>query len=292
MLFEGQTAADAATNPWSTWEPVLPSYFRTIGVPIVRGRAFTADDRKDGAPVAIISESVAQRYWPGQDPLGKRLRFVETSDWPWVTVVGVAADTRYRELTKRWMTVYFPAPQFFFFQASTLAVRVTSNAVVPAITQRIRAIEPAAGIDRVTPMTTLLSRELARPLTAFSVASGFAVLAVMLAAIGVYGAISDNVRQRRRELAVRSAIGAHPADLFRDVFKHSAFAAAVGLTIGLIAAAAGMRLLQSMLYEVQPLDPMVFAAATGALLCIVLFATFFPARLAARTDPVAALGAD
>jgi putative ABC transport system permease protein len=268
---------------------VLPSYFRTIGVPIVRGRAFSPADRSDGAPVAIVSESVAQRYWPGQDPLGKRLRFVATGDWPWVTVVGIAADTRYRELTKRWMTAYFPAPQFFYFQASSLAVRVTSDAVVPAITQRIRAIEPGVAIDRVTPMTTLLSRELARPLTAFTVGGGFAVLAIMLAAIGVYGTISDSVRQRRRELAVRSAIGASPADMFRDVFMRSVVAAAVGLAIGVMAAAAGMRVLQSMLYEVRPLDPMVFAAATAALLCIVLFATFFPARLAARTDPVAAL---
>jgi ABC-type lipoprotein release transport system permease subunit len=242
--------------------------------------------------VAIVSESVAERYWPGQDPIGKRLRFVDNGDWPWVTVVGVAADTRYRELTKRWMTVYFPATQFFFFQPSTLAVRVTSDAVVPAIVQRIRAQEPAAAIDRVTPMTTLLSRELARPLTAFTIAGAFALMAVVLAAIGVYGTISDSVRQRRRELAVRSAIGASPADMFRDVFIRSAITAAVGLTAGVIAAAVGMHVLQSMLYEVQPLDSMVFTAATAALLCVVLFATFFPARLAARTDPVAALRTD
>jgi MacB-like periplasmic core domain len=135
MAFEGQTPGEARTNPWSTWEPVFSSYFRTLGIPIVRGRDFTDADRSDGAPVAIVSESIAQRYWPGQDPLGKRLQFVPTSEWPWVTVVGVAADTRYRELTKSWMTVYFPAGQFFYFQATSLVVRGASalDALVPAI---------------------------------------------------------------------------------------------------------------------------------------------------------------
>ena len=160
MLFEGQTAEEARTNPWSTWEPVLPSYFRTIGIPIARGREFTDADRRDGAPVAIVSEAVARRYWPGQDPVGKRLQFAAGREWPLVTVVGVAADTRYRELTKPWMTVYFPAEQFFFFQAASLMVRTTSSpaALAPAILQRVRAIEPAATINSAASMDTLLAR--------------------------------------------------------------------------------------------------------------------------------------
>ena len=139
MLFEGQTPAEAKTNPWSTWEPVRPSYFGTLGIPIVRGRGFTAADRRDGAPVAIVSEAVARRYWPGQDPIGKRLQFVPTPEWPWVTVVGVVPDTRYRELTRSWMTVYFPADQFFYFQAASLVVRTASTPerLVPAIRELV-----------------------------------------------------------------------------------------------------------------------------------------------------------
>src|SRR4030095_1204786 len=158
MLFEGQSPDEAKTNPFSTWEPVLPSYFRTLGVPIVSGRAFTDADRRDGAPVAIVSESVARRFWPGQDALGKRLKFVETSEWPWVTIVGVAADTRYRELTKSWMTVYFPADQVFFFQAAAVCVPGVARApaLAASIQQQLRTIEPAATVDAATPMPALL----------------------------------------------------------------------------------------------------------------------------------------
>src|SRR4029079_16590756 len=164
MFFEGQTPEDAKTNPYSTWEPVLPSYFRTLGIPILRGRAFTDADLGNGAPVAVVSGSVAQRYWPGQDPIGKRLQFVystKAGEWPWVTVVGVAADTRYRELTKSWMTVYFPADQFFFFQAASLVVRAssTAEALAPALLQAVRTVEPGATVASIAPMNTLLERE-------------------------------------------------------------------------------------------------------------------------------------
>ena len=181
MLFEGQTAASAATNPWSTWEPILPWYFRTLGIPMVRGRVFTDDDRRESAPVAIVSESTARRYWPGQDPVGKRLRFVADGTWPWVTVVGVARDTRYRELTRSWLTVYFPARQFFFFQAGSLVVRSAADpqALALVILQRMQAVEPAVSLSSATSIDALLGRELARPLTAMSVASLFAALAIV-----------------------------------------------------------------------------------------------------------------
>jgi putative ABC transport system permease protein len=291
MLFEGQTPEEARTNPWSTWEPVLPSYFRTLGIPIVRGRDFANGDRLDGAPVAIVSESVAHRYWPGQDPLGKRLQFVPTPEWPWVTVVGVVADTRYRELTKPWMTVYFPADQFFFFQAASLVIRATSapDALVSAILERVRALEPGATVESATPMNTLLTRELARPLTALTVTAVFALMAIALAAVGVYGVVSYDVRQRRRELAVRSTVGATPADIFRGVVRRSLVVGAAGAAAGLVVAMSVTHTLRSLLFEVQPLDPAVFLTGAGMLLGVVLIAACFPARRAARIDPATAL---
>ena len=294
MAFEGQSAREAATNPWSTWEPVLPSYFRTMGIPIVAGRGFETSDRRDGAPVAIVNEGVAQRYWPGQNPLGKRLKFVDAPDWPWVTVVGVVADTRYRELTKPWMTVYFPADQFFFFQAASLVVRTTAapDALAPAILDRVRAIEPAAAIESVASMDTLLDRELARPRAAVTVTGLFALMAMALAAIGIYGVLSYEVRQRRQELAVRAAVGARPADIFRAVLRRSLLVGAVGATIGVIAATAATRTLRSLLFEVQPLDPLVFATAAAGLVALVVMAAYFPARRAADSSPLAALRAE
>ena len=113
MTFEGQQPDAARQNPYGTWEPVLSSSFDTMRIRITRGRAFTDADDATRAPIAIVSESVAQRYWPGQDPIGKRVQF--TTGSPWATVVGIAADTRYRQLTRDWLTTYFPARQFSFF---------------------------------------------------------------------------------------------------------------------------------------------------------------------------------
>jgi putative ABC transport system permease protein len=291
MLFEGQTAAEAKTNPWSTWEPVRPSYFRTLGIPIVRGRGFTAADRRDGAPVAIVSEAVARRYWPGQDPIGKRLQFVPTPEWPWVTVVGVVPDTRYRELTRSWMTVYLAADQFFYFQAATVVVRTASASgrLVPAIREVIGSLEPGATIESAETMDALLARELSRPLTAVAVTSLFALVSIVLAAVGVYGVMSYEVRQRRRELAVRSAIGATPADIFWSVVRRTFLVGATGAVAGLITAGAATQSLRSLLFEVQPIDPVAFLAGAVVLMAAVLLAACFPARRAASTDPAAGL---
>ena len=296
MFFEGQTPQEAQTNPFSTWEPVLSSYFRTFGIPILRGRAFTDTDRRDGAPVAVVSESVAQRYWPGQDPIGRRLQFVQSTsnEWPWVTVVGVAADTRYRELAKSWMTVYFPADQFFFFQAASLVVRgsSTAEALAPAVRDAVRAIEPGATIASIAQMDTLLQRELARPLTAMTVSGVFALIAIALAAVGVYGVMSYEVRQRRREIAVRAAIGASSAAIFQTVLRRSLFVGLTGAAIGLVLAGAVTRALVSLLYEIQPIDPVVFLAGAGVLLAVVVSAASLPARRAAAVDPIDALRAE
>jgi putative ABC transport system permease protein len=297
MIFEGQTEADARTNPWSTWEPVLPSYFQTFGISILRGRALTDDDRRNTQPVAVVSESVAQRYWPGQDPIGKRLQLVESTperEWPRVTVVGVAADTRYRELTKTWMTVYFSADQFFFFQPTFVAVRATSSAeaLAPVLRQAVQAVEPGATLDSMTPMDTLLARELARPFTALTVSAVFALIAIVLAAVGVYGVMSYEVRQRRREIAVRSAIGATADDIFGAVVRRSLLVAVAGTAIGLALAGSVTRTMRSLFFGVQPLDPGVFLSGAAVLIVVVLIAAYFPARRAARIDPVEALRVD
>ena len=291
MRFEGQTVDAAKTNPWATWEPVLPSYFRTLGIRLVSGRSFTDGDTREHAPVAIVSESVAKRYWPGRSAIGQRLQFVATAEWPWVTVVGVAADTRYRDLTNPWMTVYFPANQFFFFQAASLLVRtpLAPEAIVPAVLERIQAIEPGATIQAAASMDTLLTRELARPLTAMMVSSAFALLAVLLAVVGVYGVLTYEVRQRRREIAVRLTVGAAPADICRSILRRSATVGAAGVTIGVAIAMVTTRALQPLLYGVPPLDPVAFVTGGIALMSIALLVSYLPARAAAAVDPAVAL---
>ena len=292
MIFEGQTREEARRNPWATWEPVLPTYFQTLGIPIVSGRGFSDTDGPDGAKVVIISDAVAQRYFPGQNPIGKRVRFIQEMDW--TTVVGVAADTRYRELTRSWMTVYFPAAQFFFFTASSLVVRTTASpdSLIPAIQQTIRTQEPQLAIESVASMDELAGRELSRPRIALTVASLYAFLAVMLAGIGVYGVLSYEVSQRRQELAVRSALGASPSLVFGTVVRRSLAMGAMGAAIGLALAAAATRSLRAVLYEVSPGDPVAFVVGALALVTIVVGASYVPARRAAGTDPARVLRAD
>jgi putative ABC transport system permease protein len=289
MVFEGQTPEEASRNPWATWEPVTPSFFETLAIPLASGRRFTGADSASAAPVAIVSEAVGRRYWPGQDPIGRRLRVAE--EFPWVTVVGVVHDIRYRELTRDWMTVYFPAEQFFFFAPGSLVVRsaLPANAIVPALREAIRAEEPFAAIESIASMDSLLAREISRPRAAMMAAGLFALLAVLLGAVGVYAVLGAEVRQRRRELAIRSAIGATPARLLRDTLSRSLIASGAGIGIGLAVAAAVAPFIRGLLFNVDPGDPVAFVAGTVLLAAVVTLASLVPARRAASADPAVVL---
>jgi putative ABC transport system permease protein len=289
LKFEGQTDEEARRNPWTNWDPVMPGYFETLGIPITRGRSFTPADGPDAAPVAIVNEALARHYWPGQDPLGQRLQV--TSDSPWATVVGVAGDLRYRELRRTWLGVYMPAGQFFFFSPRRLAVRSATPAapLLPAIRARLQALDPSAAIESIASMEALTAKELARPRAAMAVASLFALLAVLLAAVGVYGVLSYEVGQRRRELALRSALGASPARIFRAELRRGLMLGGVGAAFGLATAALATRSLRALLFEIAPTDPRTYALAAAILLGIVLAAACLPARRAAHTDPAVVL---
>jgi putative ABC transport system permease protein len=289
MVFEGQSPEEATRNPWASWEPVMPSYFRTLGISLVRGRAFDEADTQGGAPVAIVSETVARRYWPGQDPLGKRLRL--TRDFPWLTVVGVAADVRYRELTRTWLTVYFPATQSFHFAPGYLAVRTASTAeeLLPAIQQTIRTQEPQVVFYASDTLEALLARELSRPRTALAVTTVFTLLAIVLAAVGVFGVLSYEMTERRHELAIRSVVGASPPRIFRAVVGHSLAMGGAGVALGVLAASLATRFLGSLLFEVGPGDSTSFLVGAGLLLAVVVLASLVPARRAAGVDPAVLL---
>jgi putative ABC transport system permease protein len=294
MIFDGQAPKEAATNPWASWEPVMPSYFKTLGIPIVRGRGFSDGDRADTAPVAIVSEAVARRYWPGQDAVGKRVRFVSSSSFPWATVVGVAGDLRYRELTRNWLTVYFPAEQFFFFSPDLLVVRTAAapEALAPALRETIREQDPQVAIETISTMDTLLARELARPRAAVMVTMLFAFMAIVLSAVGVYAVMSYDVRRRRQELAIRSALGASPRRIFRAVVLRSLGLGAAGASIGLAAASVLTRSLRALLFEVDALDAGAFMTGAAVLVAVVLLASCPSARRAAAADPIRALRAE
>jgi putative ABC transport system permease protein len=292
MMFEGQAPDEARNNPYGTWEPVTTSYFETLGIPLKEGRLFTAADDRAAAPVAIVSESVAKRYWPGQHPIGRRVQF--TPQFPWTTVVGVVADTRYRQLTREWLTVYFPASQFFFYAPGAVAVRtsVDATAVIADLRRAIQLEEPQAAIYEAGTMETLLANETARPRTAVAVAMLFALFSMAVAAVGVYAVFAYEMLQRRRELAVRAAVGARPSQLLGGILRQSLMTGAAGAAIGLAVASLATRFLESMLYEVRPLDVTTFAAAGVALLALVVLASAIPARRAVRANPTVLLGSE
>ena len=283
--FDGQTPDESATNEWANWDIATPRYFETLGIPIVSGRAFARTDTAETQRVAIVSESAAARYWPGAEPIGKRVRI--SPRFEWATVVGVAADLRYRELTSNWMTVYYPAPQSFHFQPGSLAIRTgrPPSTLLSAVRDTIRAIEPAIPIDTLTPMDELLAAELARPRLAMQISIAFGAVTLALILVGLFGTVSFDARQRRVEMAIRSALGASPHALRRLVAGRGLRLAAAGLVTGLAATATGARALAAVLFGVAPLDPVTLATVSGGLALLAVLACWIPARRAASTDP-------
>jgi len=286
MIYEGQQAEDARRNPFATFEAILPSYFDTLGLRITRGRGFTDADDAQSLPVSIVTESVASRFWPGQDPIGKRVRL--SSSFPWTTVVGIAPDHRYRELTRNWLTVYFPARQSEFFHPGWLLVRTgpPPSALSDSLRRAIGDVEPLIAVSAVDTVDTLAAREVARPVAAVTIAILFALAAIVVTITGVYGVFSYDVALRGRDLAVHSAIGASPRQLLRMILRGAMVVAATGVASGLLMAAFLVSYLRALLFEVQPLDSVTFASAAALLMCVVIVATLRPAARAAGTDSV------
>lgn len=288
---EGQSAERAASNPSLNLESVYPNYFATFEIPLVRGRAFTDADRSGALDVAIVSQDVADLTWPGADPIGKRLKpGGPESHETWLTVVGVAAPTRYRELTKPRATIYLPAAQFLV-TAQMIALRSGApiNVVASLARERMKAVDPDARVVRVVPFTRMLDGPLARPRFYAFLAGIFGATALLLSTIGLYAVIAAHVRQRDREIAVRVALGATTADVRRLILGESVSLAGIGATIGLAGAISATRVVRSMLYDIDPLDPVTLSGAALLLVAASVLSSYIPMRRATRIDAVATL---
>jgi putative ABC transport system permease protein len=287
---EGQDAAQVAANGSLNLEAIQPGYFNTFGV-AVRGRPFDARDRDDAPDVAIVSEDVALRLWPGQDAIGKRLKLGDlNSKDNWRTVVGVASRTRYRELRTSRPTLYVPDTQLIV-TAQSLVVRSTASLpqIAEVVREQVRATDPAVRVPRIAPFGELLREPLARPRFYTFVLTVFGVSALLLSAIGLYAVIAASVRQRYAEIGVRLALGATPSDVRRMVVGQGMRLAVIGAGTGLALALVVTQLIRGLLYEVNPLDPVSLLMATLALLGAAAVSCYLPARTAARMDPLAAL---
>jgi predicted permease len=292
LASEGQSDEEQAGNPMLNMELVTPSYFAALGVPILRGRRFSESDRDGAPPVVMLSESASRRYWPGADPLGRRLTMGRGSTARAFTVVGIVPDTRYRDLREARPSIYFPLGQSFFpFAPTTLAVRASGPPaqLTPALRRVLAEVAPDVALASAAPFDALMAEPLAQPRLDALLLAVFAAAAVTLAAVGLFGVMATMVRQRSRELGIRMALGATSSSVGRLVIRRAMLLAAIGAALGLAGASATNYLVAALLYEVTPTDLPTLAAVTGLLLVVAALASLIPARAGTRIDPGVAL---
>ncbi|HEU5451898.1 MAG TPA: ABC transporter permease [Terriglobales bacterium] len=265
-------------------------YFRTMGIPTLQGRTFNDSDRLNTATVMVINQEAAKRVWPGEDPIGKRVNWGGS----WATVIGVVGDVRQFGLDAA------AAPEVYisFDQGPPsnplLVIRSASDpaSLAAAVRAAIREQEPGMGIYGVETMESVVSATVAPRRVNTMLMATFAGLALLLAAVGVYGLLSYAVTQRTAEIGVRVALGAAQRDVFRLVMGSAGRLALLGLAIGIAGALAASRLLRSVLFGVSPADPLTFVIVPLVLIVVAFLASYLPARRAARIDPVVALRAE
>lgn len=278
--------------PRAGFRPVSPDYFAAMGMPILRGRGFTDQDRQGAPPVAVLSETMAQRLFGAQDPLGQRIkRGPVGSPAPWLTVVGVLRDAHLRSIDEP------PGSELYLSMLQTppvtlavvLRTRQDPTTLGTAIVKTVREIDPDQPVYHTQTMSDVVSAAAGQRRFAALLLVVFAVFSLGLAAVGVYGLVAQSVAQRRRELGLRMAIGASPGSVLRMVVRESLTLAVAGIVAGLALALVLTRFLQAQLFDVSPRDPLVFGVIGPVLLVVVAAASYLPARVASKTDPMTAL---
>ena len=287
---EGRPGSTDSDSYFVLPSQVTPEFFAALRIPVLRGRAFSAlDDRSDAAAVAVISETAAHRFWPHEDPIGHRVR--PRGATAWRTIVGVVGDTKQGALTTEPVpAMYVPFAQMpsddFAFAIRTMASPETEIANVRSV---LRQIDPTLPIDRVRAMSDLRDDLMNPPVFRTWLLGAFMLLAVVLAAVGMYGVLSEVVSERRRELGIRLALGAERRDVIWLIVSEAVLVASGGLAAGLLLCVAGRRLLSAQLFGISAMNVPMLAVSGGFLLGVALLAAVIPARHAASVDPLVVL---
>jgi predicted permease len=275
---------------------VTPGYFEALRVPLVAGRFFDERDNADGMLAAIVSRSLAERYWPGESALGKRIkRGRYDTPLPWLTVVGVVGTLKEKhdevlENDDAWYLPYAQVPTEEFERMTfTLRTKGDPLALVPAVRAAVHAVNKDTPVFDVMTMEQRFAERTAPERFSAVIYTALGILGLVLAAIGIYGVLAFRVDQRLREIGIRAALGAQPGELRKLVLLSGLRLAGIGLAIGAAGALAFTKLLSSQLYQVSPRDPVVLASALAVLAVISVVASYLPARRAAKIDPVSAL---
>jgi predicted permease len=295
ISIEGRPDPGPGQRPSAVTRVVSHDYFRTMNIQLLQGRQFDEQDRVDSPSVAVISETMARRFWPGEDPTGKRLTpgspdSVNPDDW--ITVVGVVKDVRQFEL------VADPKPQMYLthLQAGFFAPRhlVVSTEVEPlslagAVRKTIWEIDKDQPVSNVSTMETVLSESIARQRFSMLLLGIFAAVALVLAAVGIYGVMSYSVAQRTHEIGIRMALGAQKSDVLKLAVGQGMKLVLLGVAIGLAAAFILTRVMASLLFGVSATDPTTFITISLVLVIAAVLASYIPARRATKVDPMVAL---
>jgi putative ABC transport system permease protein len=284
-------------------------YFKALGIPLRKGRTFSAADARialplirywpqqpnpagfdasQAAPVVIINEAMARRYWPDENPIGKRFRILFS---PMVTVIGVVGNVRQTTLNEDYRAEMYLPPTQEPMREMMLVVRTRSAPLqlAGAVQAQIRALDRDLPIQQIRTMENIVWESVGRSRFYATLLGAFGVLALLLSCVGIYGVISYAVAQRTHEIGIRTALGARAGDVLRLVLGHALGLTLAGIAIGLVGAFALTRLLRGLLFEIEPTDPLTFAAITVGLTALSLLASFIPTRRALRVDPMNSL---
>ena len=270
---------------------VSSDYFQALQIPLLRGRFFNPSDKLGAPPVVIINQALAQRYWPNEDPIGKRIRVPFTKE-SWSTIVGIVGDVHHRGLDQPVKPEFYIPVAQVPYSSMILAVRSDQNplALTSLLRREVQAIDPTLPIAHVRTLEAVIADSIAPRRLSVSLLTVFAGIALVLASVGIYGVMSFLVVQRTHEIGVRMALGAQRTDVLRLVIAHAGMLIGAGTVLGLIVALLGTSALRSVLYEVSALDLSTFLFVTFTLALVALAASYIPARRATRADPMIALG--
>lgn len=299
---EGQPHLSDADQPRAKFRTASAGYFRAMGIPLLRGRLFDERDNQHSPKVVIINQTAARRYWPGQDPIGRRiLSGADEDQQSWSTVVGVVGDVKYAGLD----AVTSPETYYQYLQippelmnvaegTMALAIRTAADpgAVASSVRGELRSLDPAQPLFNVRTMDALLDNSIAQPRFRAFLVSSFAALALALVALGLYGVVAYSVSQRVAELAIRVALGAQPSGILRLVLARVAGLTLLGLAIGVAISLAGRGILARFLFGVTPADPLTLALVSLLILSVAVGASMGPALRSTRVDPVIVLRAE
>jgi predicted permease len=286
---EGQPVPAPGHFPNSDYHFVSPGYFQAIGIPLLRGRLFTDSDNSKAPRVAVVSEGFARRYWPRQDPLGRRFQL--DTNGPWYSVIGIVGNTKQFGLTSRTKTEFYLTYLQEPFSYMTIVVRTATSplALTSEIRRQVSALDKDVPIFNVRSMDQLFDESVSPQRMTMLLLGIFSALAMLLAAVGIYGVVSYSVARRTREIGIRMALGAQQPDVLRLVLGEGMRLALAGVVCGIVAALGLTRLMASLLFDVKPADPGTFLVVSLLLAGVTLLACYIPARRAARVDPMVAL---